>query len=180
MCHHRNMSSATNLQFLLDYSDSSCVNSRPLFLLKQRKDIPGIRCSHLFRIGFNRWDYRANMSHRGRIDSVPSTDISLCDALVAYLFSTLNSLCELVEQQFSPWYWQYFSEKVRQADLCVFPDYSSGATCDGLSDNVVNNTVILLPELQLWNRSILVHLFIVAKQIRRSVNGYTEYSEFLL
>ena len=41
-CHHWNMSSATNLQFLFDSSDSSYVNSQPLFLLKPQQDIyPG-------------------------------------------------------------------------------------------------------------------------------------------
>ena len=62
-----------------------------------------IRGSHLCRIDFNRWGYRANISHCGGINSIPSTDVSLCDALVAYLIFALNSICELVQQQLSPW-----------------------------------------------------------------------------
>ena len=44
-----------------------CVNLRLLFLLKPRQDISGVPGSHLYRIDFNRWDYRANISHHGRI-----------------------------------------------------------------------------------------------------------------
>ena len=106
-CHHRNMSSATNLQFRFDSSDSSYVNSRPLFLLKPRQDISGTTGSHLCRIDFNWWDYHVNIFHRGRINYFPSTDVSLCDALVAYLILALNSICELVQQQLSPWYKKY-------------------------------------------------------------------------
>ena len=149
-------------------------------LLKPQYYISGIHGFLLCMIDFNWWDCRANISHRGGINSVPSTDVSLCNASVAYLISTLNSICELVQQQFSPWPWQYFSEKVRQVGLCVFLGYLSGATRNGLSAHVVSNTVVLLPELRLWHRSILVHRFIVAKHIRRSVNWYTKHSECLL
>ena len=143
-CHHRNMSSATNLQFRFDSSDSLCIPSRSLFPLKPRQDISGIPGSHLCRIDFNRWDYCANISHRGGIDSFPSTDLSLYDASVAYLISALNSICELVQQQFSPWSRQYFSEKVLQVGICVFLGYSSGATCYGLSAHVERDTMVLL------------------------------------
>ena len=66
--HHRNMSSATNLQFRFDSSDSSCVNSRPLFLLTPRQYISRIPGYYLCRIDFNRWDYHANISHCGGIN----------------------------------------------------------------------------------------------------------------
>ena len=69
--HHRNISSATNLQFRFDSSDSSCVNSRPMFLLKTRQDISGIHGSLLWTIDFNRWYYFSNISHRGSINSPP-------------------------------------------------------------------------------------------------------------
>ena len=178
-CHHQNMSLATNLQLWFDSSDSLCVNSQPIFLLKLWQYISGITGSHLCTFGFNWWYYRANISYCGGINSVRSTDISLCDASVAYLISTLNSICELVQQQLSPWYWQYSSEKVRQVGLCVFLVYSSGATHNRLSAHVVSDNVVILPELRLWHRSILVHRFILAKHICRSVNWYTKHSEFV-
>ena len=177
--HHWNISLTTNLQFWFDSSDSPCVNSGLLFLLKPRQYISGIPSSHLCRIEFNWWDYRANISHCGRINSVSSTNVSLCVASVAYLISTINSICELVQQQFYPWSRQYFSEKVRQVGLCFFPGYSSGATRGRLSAHVVSGTVVLLPELWLWHRSILVHHFIFLEHIRQSVNWYTEHSEFV-
>ena len=141
------MSLATNLQFRFDYSDSSCVNSRPLFLLKPRQDISGIPDSHLCRIDFNRWYYRANISLCGGINYVPSTYVSLYDAPVAYLISTLNSICELVQQHLFPWSRKYFSEKVCQVGLYVFLEYSSGNNRDGISAQVVSNTMVLLPEM---------------------------------
>ena len=139
----------------------------------------GIPDSLLFTIDFHRWDYYANISHSGGINSVPSTDISICDASVDYLILTFNSICELVQQQFSPWPRQYFSEKVCQVGLCVFLGNSRGATHNGLSAHVVIDTVVLLLELRLGQRSILVHHFIIAKHICRSVDWYTKHSELV-
>ena len=115
----------------------------------------------------------------GGINSIPLTDISICYASVAYLILTLNSICELVQKQFSPWLRKYFSEKVRQVGICVLISYLRSATCDVFYAHVVSNTVVLLPELRIWHRSILIHRFIVAKDICQSVDWYTKHSEFL-